>query len=179
MADDLLLELTRRYLEPHRHYHGIEHIADMLHQGGRVGLDEGQVMAVWFHDAIYDARSKTNESDSAVLARARLLAIGWSHPDATRVHDIVLATRDHQPTVSGSDLVLDLDLMSLAVPWPRFTHNTERIRAEYPHVADADFAAGRAAFFTRMLQRERLFYTPWGAQFEAPARNNIARALGR
>jgi predicted metal-dependent HD superfamily phosphohydrolase len=134
-------------------------------------------MAIWFHDAIYDARSQTNEADSAGLARDRLLAAGWARTDAQRVHDIVLDTRDHRPTVAGSDLVLDLDLMSLATPWPLFTRNTHRIRAEYAHVADADFAAGRAAFFAKMLQRERLFLTPWGARFELPARSNLARAL--
>jgi predicted metal-dependent HD superfamily phosphohydrolase len=179
MADDLLLDLTRRYLEPHRRYHGIHHIAHMLAAGAEAGLDDGQMMAIWFHDAIYDPRSKSNEADSGALAETRLLAAGWQATAARRVHDIVLATRDHRPTVDGSALVLDLDLMSLALPWPEFCRNTDHIRAEYAHVGDADFTAGRAAFFATMLQRERLFHTTFGARFEAQARANLVRASAR
>ncbi|MBL8752798.1 MAG: metal-dependent phosphohydrolase, partial [Planctomycetes bacterium] len=177
MADPLL-DLTRRYLEPHRRYHGVHHIAHMLAAGAEPGLDDGQIMAIWFHDAIYDPRSKTNEADSAALATSRLLAAGWPAAAAQRVHDIVLATKDHRPTVAGSELVLDLDLMSLALPWPEFTRNTADIRAEYAHVPDAEFSAGRAAFFRAMLQRDRLFHTAFGTRFEAAARANLRQAIG-
>jgi predicted metal-dependent HD superfamily phosphohydrolase len=176
MVASLLVELTRRYLEPHRHYHGVEHIAAMLHAGRDAALDDVQVMAIWFHDAIYDPRSKTNEAASAELARTRLVAEGWAPADAQRVHDIVLDTARHVPTVPGSALVLDLDLMSLAAPWPEFTRNTARIRAEYAHVGDDDFAAGRASFFAAMLQRESLYHTPFGARWEELARDNLRRA---
>jgi predicted metal-dependent HD superfamily phosphohydrolase len=177
MPNDLLLELTRRYLEPHRHYHSLEHIAQMLHLGRDLQLDDGQVMAVWFHDAVYDPRSRTNEQDSAALAKARLAAIGWPEPACARVAAIVLDTQTHEPSSPDSAPVLDLDLASLALPWDEFARNTVRIRAEYAHVGDADFAAGRAKFFQAMLQRPRLYFTPFGARFEAPARANMQRAL--
>ncbi len=174
----LLLELTRLYTEAHRHYHSLEHIAAMLHVGREMPLDDVQTMAVWFHDAVYDPRSKTNEEDSAALAGARLHTAGWPGDRIALVQRIVLDTKQHQPTTPQSAMVLDLDLMSLALPWPEFTRNTARIRAEYAHVAEADFAAGRAAFFTTMLQRERLFYSAFGARWEAPARDNLRRAAG-
>lgn len=178
MSTGLLLELTRRYQEPHRHYHSLEHIAAMLHAGRDLGLDDVQTMAVWFHDAVYDPRSKTNEEDSAALAGSRLSAAGWARADVERVQRIVLDTKQHRPTTSGAEAVLDLDLMSLALPWPEFTRNTRNIRAEYAHVADADFAAGRRAFFAAMLQRERLFYTPFGTRWEDQARANLRTASG-
>ncbi len=65
---DLLLELTRRYEEPHRRYHALPHIADMLHRGRDLQLDDVQVAAIWFHDAIYDPRALDNEAQSAALA---------------------------------------------------------------------------------------------------------------
>jgi predicted metal-dependent HD superfamily phosphohydrolase len=177
MRTDLLLELTRLYLRPDRHYHSLEHIAAMLHAGREFPLDDVQTMAVWFHDAVYDARSATNEQDSAALASARLTAAGWAPADVDRVHRIVLDTKAHRPTVPGADAVLDLDLMSLAVPWPEFTRNTERIRREYAHVPDADFATGRRHFFTTMLARPHLYYTPFGQRLEPIARANLQRAL--
>jgi predicted metal-dependent HD superfamily phosphohydrolase len=174
--DELLLELTRRYQEPHRHYHTLEHIGAMLHAGRDAGLDRAQTMAVWFHDAVYDPRSDRNEDDSAELAGARLTAVGWPAAEVARVQRIVLDTKSHTPTVAGADVVLDLDLMSLAAPWPEFQRNTQRIRAEFGHVPDTDFAAGRARFFAGMLRRERLFHSPFGAAWEAPARANLQRA---
>jgi len=178
MTTALLLELTRRHTEPHRHYHGLGHIAAMLDRGTVFPLDDVQAMAVWFHDAIYDPSSKTNEEDSAALAGERLRAAGWAPGAVDLVQRIVLDTKRHVPSCPQAEPVLDLDLMSLAAPWPEFAHNTTAIRREYAHVADADFAAGRRAFFTTMLQRERLYFTPFGAALEAAARANLQRALG-
>ena len=177
MTTGLLLELTRRHVEPHRHYHTLGHIAAMLDAGRRFPLDDVQAMAVWFHDAVYDPRSKTNEEDSAALAGERLRAAGWSAPDVALVQRIVLDTKRHVPSCPEAAPVLDLDLMALAAPWPEFARNTEAIRREYAHVADADFAAGRKAFFAAMLQRERLYFTPFGQALEAAARANLRRAL--
>ena len=176
MGVDLLLELTRLYQEPHRHYHTLEHVAGMLHAGRTAPLDAVQAMAVWFHDAVYDPRSDRNEADSAEFAGSRLRAAGWAPGDVERVQRIVLDTRAHVPTVPGADVVLDLDLMSLAAPWPEFRRNTERIRAEYAHLDEAAFAEGRRRFFAAMLARERLFHSAFGSAWEAPARANLERA---
>ena len=178
MTTGLLLELTRRHQELHRHYHSLGHIAAMLDAGRTFPLDDAQTMAVWFHDAIYDPRSATNEEDSAALAGERLRAAGWAARDVDLVQRIVLDTKRHVPSCPEAEPVLDLDLMSLAVPWPEFARNTEAIRREYAHVADADFAAGRKAFFAAMLQRDRLYFTPFGKALEVAARANLARALG-
>ncbi len=177
MTTDLLLELTRRHQEPHRHYHSLEHVAAMLHAGRAFPLDDEQTMAVWFHDAVYDPRSATNEEDSAALAAARLGALGWPADAILRVRGMVLDTKRHEPSTPQAAAVLDLDLMSLAVPPDEFARNTAAIRREYAHVGDAEFAAGRRAFFTAMLARERLYFTPFGAALEAAARANLRRAL--
>ena len=150
--------------------------AAMLHAGRTFPLDDEQTMAVWFHDAIYDPRSATNEEDSAALAGDRLRTAGWPKERIERVQRIVLDTKRHQPSTAASAAVLDLDLMSLALPWPEFARNTEAIRREYSHVPDAAFAVGRQAFFATMLHRERLFFTPFGAALEAAARANLQRA---
>ena len=179
MTTSLLLDLTRRYLEPQRHYHTLEHIAAMLHQGREFPLDEEQIMAVWFHDAVYDPKSDQNEQKSARLASKWLAKCGWPVDAIERVGRMVLDTRGHMPSTLQAEAVLDLDLMSLAVSWPAFEANTAAIRAEYAHVADADFAAGRRKFFTAMLQRDRLFFTPWGQTLEAIARDNLRRAVAQ
>lgn len=171
------MDLTRRYQEPQRHYHTLEHVAAMLHQGRQFPLDEEQVMAIWFHDAVYDPTSDQNEQKSARLASKWLVKCDWEVDAIERVGRMVLDTRGHWPSIPQSEAVLDLDLMTLAVEWPTFEANTAAIRAEYAHVEDADFAAGRSAIFAEMLQRDRLFFTPWGQTLEEPARNNLRRAI--
>jgi len=177
VTTSLLLDLTRRYQEPQRHYHTLEHVAAMLHQGRQFPLDEEQVMAVWFHDAVYDPASDQNEQKSARLASKWLAKGGWEVDAIERVGRMILDTRGHLPSSLQAEPVLDLDLMSLAVTWPAFQTNTAAIRAEYCHVADDDFAAGRRKFFAKLLERDRLFFTPWGATLEAPARANLRRAI--
>jgi len=177
VTTSLLLDLTRRYQEPQRHYHTLEHVAAMLHQGRQFPLDEEQVMAVWFHDAVYDPQSDQNEQKSARLASKWLAKAGWEVEAIERVGRMVLDTRGHLPSSAQSEPVLDLDLMTLAVTWPAFEANTAAIRAEYAHVPDADFAAGRSAFFEKLLERDKLFYTPWGQALDEPARANLRRAI--
>ena len=101
----MLLDLTRRYQEPHRHYHTLEHIAAMLHEGRRFPLDEEQQMAVWFHDAVYEPGSPHNEQKSARLAAKWLVRSGWETDAVDRVCRIVLDTKAHVPTFNASTRV--------------------------------------------------------------------------
>lgn len=178
-APELLLELTRRYTEPHRRYHGLPHIAWMLDQGRALDLDEDQVLAIWFHDAIYDVPGPDNEERSAALAVERLVAAGLDGARVARIERIVLDTKHHVPSLEASKKVIDLDLASLALPRPAFERNSARIREEYAVVDDETFLAGRRAFMEAYLARERLFWTEWGAALEERARENLRLALGR
>ncbi len=117
-APSLLLDLTRRYCEPQRHYHTLEHIADMLFRGRELELSDEQIYAIWYHDAIYDPRSTTNEEDSAALAIDALRSIGWDAARTEHVARMILDTKTHTPTVPGSAEVIDLDLSSIASDWP-------------------------------------------------------------
>lgn len=179
MPTDLLLELTRRYTEPHRHYHGLPHIAWMLDEARGVALDDDQVLAIWFHDAVYEVGAADNEERSAALAVERLAAAGLPAERVQRIERVVLDTKDHVPRCEASKLVIDLDLASLALPRPQFEANGARIRREYAVVDDATFYAGRRAFMEAYLARERLYWTAWGAPLEARARENLRLDLAK
>lgn len=174
---DLLLELTRRYQEPHRHYHALPHIADLLHRGRALQLDDVQLAAIWFHDAIYEPRRTDNEVQSAALAVSRLSAAGWPTARVQLVERIVLDTQKHVPSVPGAAVVIDLDLGSLSLPWEEFAANTAAIRAEYSHVPEPQFRAGRAAWAQRMLQRPQIYCSDYGKALEASARANLQRTV--
>lgn len=175
--DSLLLDLTKRYTEPHRHYHTIEHVADMLAMGAPLGLSDEQLLAIWFHDAIYDPLRRDNEEQSAQLAVAMLRAEGWAPERIATVATIVRDTERHAPSIDASRLVIDLDLASLAIEWPAFEANRVKIRNEYRAVPEQDYRAGVRSFAESFLARPRIYWTDWGQENEARARDNLGRLL--
>ncbi len=173
----VLIDLTRRYSEPHRHYHNIEHIAWMFNLARDLELSEEQILAIWFHDAVFDTASDSNEEDSAQLARDMLLAEGYPEDRIAVVERIILDTKAHKPTVEPAELVIDLDLASLSFPWETFMSNTEKVRLEYAALPDDQLATGRSRLFEDFLSRDRIYSTAWGARLEQRARENLQRAL--
>jgi len=177
LRDDLLVDLTRRYGEPHRRYHTIQHIANMLYAGRELDLDDVQIAAVWFHDAIYEIPGPDNEERSALLAEQLLPARGWSADEVAAVAAIVRDTRTHTPSSERAAAVVDLDLMSLGAEWAVYRKNALDIRAECAQIDDNTFRRGQREVLARFLAKERIFHTAWGSRFEAQARANIERAL--
>lgn len=177
MNADLLIDLTRRYTEPHRKYHDMRHIADMLCKGAALGLTEVQVMAIWFHDAVYEPGNKDNEEDSADLAVQKLIAAGWPVERAQEVAEIIRDTKGHKPSTEESKKVLDLDLSTLGGSWEDYQRNGRNIREEYGSMSDEDWNKGRGEWLREMLERERLFWTEWGTPLEEQARKNLQRDL--
>ncbi len=176
--DPIILELTRRYTDPARSYHNLDHIARMLATGG-TSLSDAQTLAVWFHDAVYEPGSGSNEEDSAALA-AEMLAGRIGGEVIDEVCGIILDTKSHVPTRESSKRVIDLDLMGLADPWPAFAETYRAVMAEFvPNACDeATFIAGNREVFAGFLARERIFHTDWGRPFEAPARRNLGVLVG-
>jgi predicted metal-dependent HD superfamily phosphohydrolase len=72
--------LVAAYSAPDRHYHNLEHLAEMFRVAARLTLitdDPSAVqLAVWFHDAVYDPRASDNEARSADLAATLLGPVG-------------------------------------------------------------------------------------------------------
>ena len=84
LRDDLLT----RWQEPHRHYHDVRHLAQVL-----TALEELQcsdpvvVLAAWFHDAVYEGVAGEDEEASARLAEESLSRLsGQPPPSPTLVH---------------------------------------------------------------------------------------------
>jgi predicted metal-dependent HD superfamily phosphohydrolase len=176
-------EILRRWQEPHRSYHGLDHLQDCLAR-----LDETSAtvqerdlaeVALWYHDAVYQPGASDNEARSAELARAALLGGGVTKEIADEVARLVQAT-DHTvvPEDPAAALVCDVDLSILGRPADEFAEYEQRIRHEYRHVPESLYRAGRSRVLTRLSGRDPLFLTlHFRSRFEAPARRNLARAL--
>jgi predicted metal-dependent HD superfamily phosphohydrolase len=175
--------LLEAYGDPGRHYHGLDHLRDCLAR-----LDEAPATsdvrdlaeaALWYHDVVYLPGAPDNEARSAECAAAALRE-GGVPEDRTREIARLVRLTDH--LVSADDpagaLVCDVDLSILGRPPAEFAEYERRIRAEYGHVPEPLYRAGRARVLTRLLGREPLYRSAhFRARYERPARRNLARAL--
>lgn len=178
-ARDVWAELVGRWSEPHRHYHGLAHLAAVLAvvdaQAHLAAAADAVRLAAWFHDAVYDATRGDNEERSATLARERLVTLGRT--DADEVARLVLATTTHEYADGDSNaaLLCDADLAVLAGPPTAYVAYANAVREEYAHVPDDAFRAGRAAILRSLLDRPRLYGVLH--DLEEPARRNLAAEL--
>lgn len=178
--------LAARHCEPGRHYHGMAHVEALLKwldQSRDLVSDPRAVeAAIWFHDAVYDARSKLNEADSAQLARRELGALGWPELAIRKVEQMVLATSGHVLPDSVADedtrLFLDLDLSILGQPPQVYAAYSAAVRAEYAWVDEPSYRDGRRKVLQAFLQRPAIYNTGrWREAWEARARANLQQEL--
>lgn len=180
----LYRELMARYAEPHRAYHTARHLDECFARLDEAAALAGQIhevgLALWFHDAIYEARKHDNEERSATWARTAALQAGVPDTVAGRVHDLILATKhDAAPVAGDAALVTDIDLAILAAPADRFDEYERQIRQEYSWVPGFLFRRKRREILEGFLARPHIYATGhFRERWEAPARANLERSLG-
>ncbi|MEN3607920.1 HD domain-containing protein [Plantactinospora sp. ZYX-F-223] len=179
-------ELLQRWREPHRRYHDVRHLAAVLavvdEAAGQAARPDLVRLAAWCHDAVYDPRAggDANERASAELAAGLLTGLGIPAEAVAEVVRLVLLTAGHRAAPEDRDgaLLCDADLAILASPAAEYDRYAAAIRAEYAHVPDPSFRAGRAAVLRNLLALPALYHTPELARRgERPARDNLRREL--
>ncbi|MFF4759671.1 hypothetical protein [Streptomyces sp. NPDC001292] len=179
-ADNLLA----RWQEPHRHYHTLTHLTEVLDRVDALEkhADDPDVvrLAAWFHDAVYLPERSENEERSARLAERALPEAGVPEAKTTEVARLVRLTVTHDPADDDRDgqVLCDADLAILAAAPSAYAAYTAGVREEYHFVPNDAFREGRAEILRRLLDRPHLFRTPHGREhWEATARYNIGGEL--
>src|SRR5690606_8991562 len=205
-AREVGVELVERWHEPHRVYHGPEHLVHALDslallEGRRPGVPDAAgspghagtgapsapggtapgvtQLALWFHDAVHDGEAGRAEERSAALAGARL-AGRLDAGAGDEVVRLVLVRTDHSPAADDRTgaLVSEADVAVPASAPDRYERYVRQVRAEYAHVPDDAFRAGRAAVLRGLLAGSALFRTAEGAtRWEERARANLTAEL--
>ncbi|RYY54949.1 MAG: N-methyl-D-aspartate receptor NMDAR2C subunit, partial [Comamonadaceae bacterium] len=182
----LMNQLVAAYSERQRHYHTLQHLRECLaHFDAAATLARRPAeveLALWFHDAVYDPQAADNEERSAQWARDSVLAAGCAPDAAQRVHDLVMATKQHTAGADDPDatLLLDVDLAILGAAPGRFDDYERQIRAEYAHVEEEAFRARRVRILGGFLARPRIYVTDvFHEALEARARDNLQRSIER
>ena len=199
-ALELAKLLGRMYNEPHRFYHNARHIERMLgafyclngSRGGVLVSKPPMAFAIIFHDAIYHPAEKKLEEKSCQWMREQLE--GYILPSYSYVLDeaerLIMLTANHLTLttsdvvhISGAGVLLNLDLMHLADPYPEFVRQQEAVISEYSLVYDADFVnTEQKKFLRKLFDKDRIFFrtSEWGVDertLEEHARSNIQRFI--
>jgi predicted metal-dependent HD superfamily phosphohydrolase len=161
-------------------YHDLLHLAevlDRLDQLAAAGTRFDRTaagLAAWFHDAVYEGAEDDEERSARWAERALPTAY------AAEVARLVRMTAHHRPDDDdpAGCALSDADLAILAAPRERYDTYAAGVRADFAHVGDAAFRAGRAAVLLDLAAKPHLFHTPQARElWETAARANVEREL--
>jgi predicted metal-dependent HD superfamily phosphohydrolase len=178
------LSITQAYNSPHRYYHNLKHIFQMLTtithlESLTVNLPAVQ-FAAWLHDIVYDTHASNNEEKSAIFARELLTSLNIDRETIDIVENLILATKQHQCNDSGMDIqiLLDADLMILAANKIEYQTYAKAIRQEYNWVLETDYLKGRKRVLQQFVSRPKIYQTPEIFRFyEDIARHNMQNEI--
>jgi predicted metal-dependent HD superfamily phosphohydrolase len=175
--------LIRSWAEPARRYHTLAHLRDVLDGVTQLAAHAAGVtsvrLAAWYHDAVYNGRPD-DEANSAVRAETELTSLGLPPALIAEVSRLVRLTAGHDPSPGdrNGETLCDADLKILASCADRYAGYTAAVRAEYAHVPQDAFRAGRSKVLRALLDAPAVYRTPHGRQYwETQARSNIRAEL--
>lgn len=182
---NLLTQLLTAYQEPHRHYHNLQHLQQVfsalqnIYSSNHLNDRHTIILAIFFHDVIYDTRSNENEAQSAKLASESLTKLNLPNTTIDRITHLIHLTKHHpaQPTDLDAQLLLDLDLSILATPPIQYQIYAKAIRQEYDWVSEADYRKGRSQILQTFLNRDRIYHHPQMQHHESQARINLNQEI--
>jgi len=180
---DTFYRLQSAYSQKHRAYHTSRHIDEcllLLDEFKHLGKYPAEVeCALWFHDAIYEPMSKSNEERSANWVAEFGGRVGLAPEALARIRAHIMATRHVAlPADDDSRLVVDIDLAILGAVPSRYDEFERDVRREYRWVPGIVYRQKRAAILQSFLDRPRIYHwEPVYGRFEGNARSNVSGAI--
>ncbi len=182
-AADIGAALLNAWGESRRCYHTLTHLRDVLNHVDELAahaLHPDTVrLAAWYHDAVYRG-APDDEERSAQRAEKDLTALQLAPDLIGEVARLVRLTATHDPAPGdrNGESLSDADLAILAAPADQYAAYCAAVRAEYAHMPQQTFAAGRATILQALLDAPAVYRTPYARQYwEAQARTNIETEL--
>lgn len=171
--------LVAAWSEPHRRYHSVAHLMDILVRVEQLASHaenpDAVRLAAWYHDSVY-AGLPDDEERSARRAEEELSRLGVAPGMVDEVARLIRMTVTHDPDPGdrNGEVLSDADLAPLALPRDLYRRNTAEIRAEYAHIPEEVFRKGRLQILASLLEGPAVFRTDPGRHWwEAAARDNL------
>lgn len=171
--------LIDAYSEPHRNYHSTGHLEMVLQQLDNVeqlAMNKHEIeLALWFHDAVYEPFSSSNELHSANWADKFLQENGTETSVIERVNRLIMAT-SHMGEANSHDekLIVDIDLSILGQSEKFYECFAAGVRMEYKRVPRLIYRWKRKKLLRSFLAQNRIYnFKVMRDAFENQARDNI------
>lgn len=188
-------ELKKKYSEKQRHYHTFEHIQSCLNffksAENEIYNKNAVLLAIYFHDSIYNPLSKTNEEESAdyMFELIEKYSLGSNNNrlnEALKLaKKMILDTKNHHPSLEKytdkekNDVLifLDIDMSILGSSVEKFAQYEKNVRKEYSVVDDKTFYHHRGKFLSELLNINIFKTKLFSFYLEKKAKNNIENIL--
>ena len=182
---DIFSKLVNVYSSEGRHYHNVCHIQAMLafleqHQEN-IKSFQTLFLATWYHDAIYDSKSQSNERDSAEMMKKDMSFLGLPEDIIHSIYGLILATQRHEQKIQDTDesLFLDADLSILSSSEHVYATYSANIRKEYSWVSEEEYKKGRRGVLHHFLQRDTIYFSDVMTANDLIARKNIEHEISQ
>jgi predicted metal-dependent HD superfamily phosphohydrolase len=154
LHSDSSLKLQQAWSEPHRKYHTIEHLIDILKyiEKYRFNLPnefyDALVLAAFFHDCYYNPRNSTNNEDESIR---RFLMEFRSKGDNNNIRNAVMAMIEatkyrKRPSQYLIRLFWEADNNQFYNGYDTLLKNEHLIRQEFNHLPKSVYKANRIKF---------------------------------
>lgn len=153
-------KLIERYQEPHRYYHNLDHIIEMLDMIPFKSYDSlcavAIIYAILYHDAIYSPISNVNEEESFALFVEEIPPYKRGSGITDKVEEMIFATIDHEyskdsPSYVKAIIKADLDRFNL--PFTEFWKHNLDILKEYGCFEYQKIKEGRIKFLNEYADK--------------------------
>lgn len=181
---ELWQDIAKRYRDPTRAYHTLQHLQQLFTQFEKVKYELQQpsiiALALFYHDVIYDPKRTDNELKSTEYAQEVLKSCVTAE-SIERVSELIMMTADHKladKTDLDAAYLLDMDLSVLGASWLEYEQYAKAVRQEYSYVSEVNYRVGRAKVLNALLEHPRLYLADYYYQrLEIQARENIAHEI--
>ncbi|MEO0405418.1 MAG: hypothetical protein AAF193_11155 [Bacteroidota bacterium] len=137
-----------QHSRPNRFYHGLGHLEFLLTAfediKAKLKSPHLVVIAIFYHDSVFNALKKNNEEKSAKKAIDALKEGALSPPEIEKVHDLIMATKSHIKSEDQDiNLFVDMDLAILGSSYSEYEKYSASVRKEYSVFPDFIYNKGR------------------------------------
>lgn len=183
LKKELWTEIEKNYSSKKRHYHTLEHLANLLSQLTDVKSEiqnwEIILFTLFYHDIIYNSIKSDNEEKSAEFAENRMKQISVSNDRIELCKEQILATKSHIKSIdSDTNYFTDADLSVLGQNWETYLLYCKNVRKEYSIYPTLVYNPGRKKVLNHFLSMDRIFKTDFFYnKFEIQAKQNLQQEI--
>lgn len=175
-------QVEEKYTNSNRYYHNLSHLNNFLVEliplKSKFQNWEVIVLAIVYHDIVYNPLKKNNEEKSADLAVKELTKIDLAHDLIKHCSNLIIATKKHESSHQEIKLFTDADLAILGKNADQYRDYTKQIRKEYSIYPDFLYYPGRKKVLMHFLNKKRIYLSNYFYdQYEIVAKDNLEKEL--